>query len=319
MKEVLKYKVISEKQLKDINSQGTLLVHEKSGAKVFLLENEEENKGKEKSVINLQKRLSVKEEQSKRNYDKSYPIWHKAEYHKNRNGKKCKINTNSADRKTCCLFLNFQGLVSYEYQTAHCYKHNRHTEGREHNAYKLTVGNIELGVKIKILWIAKRCEHTAKICRNVLHNKCKGKILFLLRCVEDKVSEREKRQQSHIVGNKHRTDEGYVNQSQNCNSCVSELSNDSLGKSIEESDVSQRTYHGKNTEKTGQSFKVEIVDIFLVWWYYNRGNNRCQNSYNENNILFNQPEKFCGFVLKITIRISHFCKSLRIYFSYRLC
>ena len=38
------YKIIKEQNLTDINSFGTLLVHEKSGSKVLLLKNEEENK-----------------------------------------------------------------------------------------------------------------------------------------------------------------------------------------------------------------------------------------------------------------------------------
>ena len=38
------YKIIKEQNIADINSLGTLLVHEKSGAKVLLLKNDEENK-----------------------------------------------------------------------------------------------------------------------------------------------------------------------------------------------------------------------------------------------------------------------------------
>ena len=38
------YKVIKEQEIKDINAFGTLLVHEKSGAKVVLLKNDDENK-----------------------------------------------------------------------------------------------------------------------------------------------------------------------------------------------------------------------------------------------------------------------------------
>ena len=38
------YKIIKEQNITDINSLGTLLVHEKSGAKVLLLKNDEENK-----------------------------------------------------------------------------------------------------------------------------------------------------------------------------------------------------------------------------------------------------------------------------------
>ena len=38
------YKLIKEQQLKDINSEGILLTHEKSNAKVLLLKNDDENK-----------------------------------------------------------------------------------------------------------------------------------------------------------------------------------------------------------------------------------------------------------------------------------
>ena len=38
------YKIIKEQELKDINAFGTLMIHEKSGAKVLLLSNEDENK-----------------------------------------------------------------------------------------------------------------------------------------------------------------------------------------------------------------------------------------------------------------------------------
>ena len=38
------YKLIKTQDLKDINSVGTLLVHEKTGARVLLISNDDENK-----------------------------------------------------------------------------------------------------------------------------------------------------------------------------------------------------------------------------------------------------------------------------------
>ena len=43
--EILKsYEIISEKQLTDLNSKGYLLRHKKSGAKIAVLSNDDENK-----------------------------------------------------------------------------------------------------------------------------------------------------------------------------------------------------------------------------------------------------------------------------------
>jgi Zn-dependent M16 (insulinase) family peptidase len=38
------YKLIKEQLLEDINSKGTLLTHEKTGARVLLISNDDENK-----------------------------------------------------------------------------------------------------------------------------------------------------------------------------------------------------------------------------------------------------------------------------------
>ena len=44
VKELDAYQVISEKYVKELNSEGIILEHKKTGARIFLLSNEDENK-----------------------------------------------------------------------------------------------------------------------------------------------------------------------------------------------------------------------------------------------------------------------------------
>ena len=44
VKDLKSYQIVNEKHVKELNSEGILLEHKKTGARVFLLSNDDENK-----------------------------------------------------------------------------------------------------------------------------------------------------------------------------------------------------------------------------------------------------------------------------------
>ena len=234
----------------------------------------EKYEGKEQTVIHLQKRLAIKEEQDDGYYDKAHQEVHKAEYYHDRESKEDKVYYHSAHGDIYGLLLDLKLLIFNEYKTAEGYQSDRDQEGRKHNAYKLTVGNIKFGVQVKVLRISKGGKHTAEICGNVLHNKGKCQIFFLLRGVQNKVTKGQEGQQSHIVGYKHRADKGYVYQGQNGYLCIFKSAHYLSCHGVEKSDVTERAHHCQNTEKAGQSLKVKVLYILLVGPYDKRGDYR---------------------------------------------
>ena len=60
--------------------------------------------------------------------------------------------------------------------------------------------------------IAEWGKHSAEIRRDILHDERENHVLFFLRIREYEIAEGQKGQERHIVGNQHRTDEGYVHE-----------------------------------------------------------------------------------------------------------
>ena len=75
--------------------------------------------------------------------------------------------------------------------------------------------NREFRVKVKVLWVAERRQHAAEIRRDVLHDERERQMLFIARRWQHEIAQRQKRQQRHVVGDKHGADERDVRQRQN--------------------------------------------------------------------------------------------------------
>ena len=115
--------------------------------------------------------------------------------------------------------------------------------------------------------VTKGGKHTAQVRRNILHNESECHILFLARGGQNEKAERQKGKQRHIVGDEHRTDKGYVGERKHASACVFESFNDFLRQEKEETDIFKGANDGKDTEKAGERFPVEIVEIFRVGGY----------------------------------------------------
>lgn len=133
--------------------------------------------------------------------------------------------------------------------------------------------------------IAEGREHSAEVRRDILHDERKNHVLFFLRIRQNEITEWQKGQECHIVGNQHRADKGYVNERQNRASCRFENFNRPFCKEVEKVYVFESANDGKRRQKAGERVKIEIIQILLV------GRNKearydCQQQCNQHNDIF---------------------------------
>ncbi len=112
--------------------------------------------------------------------------------------------------------------------------------------------------------IAERGEHTAQVRRNVLHDKGERHVFFLARGRKHEISEGQKGEQRHIVGDEHRADKGDVGKGKHAGAGVFKRAHDLLRQKEEKPNVFQGADHRQNAEQTGQRFPIEVVRIRLV-------------------------------------------------------
>ena len=189
-------------------------------------EDKEENEGQQKTVIDVLQGFSVKEEQSGGNYYQTDPKRDAAKYDRYGKREKDQIQNGLLGIERDLFVLQLKRLGLYENTAANSDQRDREQKGKKHNRHELSGRNVVFCVKIKILRIAEGREHSSEVCRDVLHNEGKSHIFLLSRRRKDEISERQKGQQRHIVGDQHRADKGYVDQSKNAHFGGFEASDD---------------------------------------------------------------------------------------------
>ena len=155
-------------------------------------------------------------------------------------------------------------LRLYEYKTAQGYKGYAQYERRSHYADEFSVRYAELRIEEQILRISERRKHAAEVGGDILHDEGKRHVLFFSRRCKHKISERQKRQQRHVVCDQHGADKCYVYKREYAYSCIPAQADDPLRENIEKADVFQRTYDRENAEKTGQRFQIKISEVLRV-------------------------------------------------------
>lgn len=88
--------------------------------------------------------------------------------------------------------LEYERFFFDENQTAHRNQKYGKGKGNRHNSHKFERRNIEFGVEIEVLRIAERREHSAEVCRNILHDERENHVLFFLRICQNEIAERKK-------------------------------------------------------------------------------------------------------------------------------
>ena len=136
--------------------------------------------------------------------------------------------------------------------------------------------------------ISEGGQHTSEICRNILHNKGKRHIFFFARSMQNEIPKGQKREQSHVVRDKHGAYECHVNQDENAELCGSELSYYGFSKRIEKADIFKSAHHGENAEKAGERFKIKIGKILLVRRHDNRRNQGGKRGYKHYRVGLNE-------------------------------
>ena len=170
--------------------------------------NEKAEKGEQKTVINLCKRFAVGKQEYGRNNAKPDPVGNDPKDDDDGKRKQGEIQDGFWNGE---LFFGrcLQGDRLFgQKETAPQNQHDGKQERRKHNAEKFAVRNVEMRIEIKVLRIAERGEHSAKVCRNVLQDEHRRHIALGPGGREHKIAERQKGQKRHVVGDEHGAEEG---------------------------------------------------------------------------------------------------------------
>ena len=113
-----------------------------------------------------------------------------------------------------------------------------------------------------------------------------------MRCCEHKKSQRQKRQQSHVVCYQHGTDKSYVHKGKHAHAGVFKKPNYFACQHVKKVNVLQRTHNRKHAEQACQSFEIEIPRIKLIRRHKKHGYDRSRKRNNHYGIflykLFNR-------------------------------
>jgi hypothetical protein len=182
------------------------------------------------------------------------------------NGKHEKYGIDYRARHVQLFFhgVYYKRLIFYKYYAENGYECYCYGKREKHYKRELTRGDIELIIYVEVLRVAERCEHTAEVCGDVLHNESKRHIFLLARAVQCEKSEGQKSDESHIVGYQHRADKRDIHQRDHAKARVFAELYYFASKNGKKSDISERAYHGKNGKEAGERFEIEISEIFFI-------------------------------------------------------
>ena len=118
-------------------------------------------------------------------------------------------------------------------------------------------------------------------------------VLFLLRRRQREVTERQKGDERHVVGNQHRADEGNVHQRQRERAQIARHGDDFARQNREELDVAQRCHHRQRQKQAGEGAQVKIAEIRRVRRHKAGADCRRQNRYAQHDVAFAEPKYSC--------------------------
>ncbi len=220
--------------------------------------NEEKEEGSEKGIVNFIKSIFINKEKNYGDNCKTEPERDYSENDKKREGEKNHIENGLFNMELFGKILMEGKFFGSDEETRNGKHRYCKKEGRKHNCGEFRRGDFEERIKIKVLRVSERGEHSAKVCGNVLKNEKIGHVFVVLRYGKGKVSKRKKGDKRHIVCDYHGTDESYYNKQKKKPAEVSGKKNQFSCKNGEEFYVAKGGNDGKSKEKTGKSTPVEI-------------------------------------------------------------
>ena len=250
-------------------------------------EDEEEHKGQQQRIIHHFQSLGVSDQQHRRDHNKADPIGDHPEHDDDGQHEQHQIQHGPAGGEPDGLVLDLHGLRPHE-QAAHRQQGDGHRKGRGHDPHELPGGDVEEGVEVEILRVPEGGQHPAQIGGDVLHDEGKGHVALLAGGGKHQITQRQKGQQRHVVGNEHGADEGDIHQRQNTHAGVFEALDHLSGQHIEEVDILQRTDHRQHAEQARQRFQVKIAQIRTVRRDNDAGNGGSQQGDHHDHILFDE-------------------------------
>ena len=183
-------------------------------------EDEEEHKGQQQRIVHGLQSLPVCEDQHRRNDDQTHLVGDATEHNGDGQQKQQQVQHRPLHRQTDRLIGHGQRIRLHEDQTAHRDQRHRDHKGQRHDRHKFSGGDLKKGIKIQVLGIAEGSEHAAQVGSDVLHDVGEGHVVLFVGGAEYEITQRQKGQQRHIVGDQHGADEGDVHQHQNGQPCI---------------------------------------------------------------------------------------------------
>jgi len=172
-------------------------------------------------------------------------------------------------------------------QAAGRYQNDGNHKGPKHDACEFTSWNIEGGVEIQILRVAKGREHAAEVSGDVLQDEDGGQILFAAGKGENEITQRQEGDQRHIVGNQHGADEGDIDQRQRCGARRAGENDDAVRQDGEKVDVFQRADDRQSNKQAAQRFEIIVFQILLIR-RHDAGGERRQHKGDDEHSVFAQ-------------------------------
>ena len=170
----------------------------------------EKDEGEQQGIVHHLQRLAVGKEQGNGDHDQPDPIGNPPKNDGDGKRKEQEIKDHPRNGQSNGFIRHLQRLGFHKKDAAKGNQKDGKEEGRGHDLDELHVGDLKFGIEIKILRIAKRGEHPAQVGGNILHDECKGHILFFAGGMENEIAQRQEGQKRHIVGDQHRADKGDI-------------------------------------------------------------------------------------------------------------
>ena len=123
----------------------------------------------------------------------------------------------------------------------------------------------------------RRGEHTAEVCRDILHNEGEG-LYFSCRWRKAQDIQGQEGEQRHIVCNEHGADEGDVDKGEHGHARALLQSPSRRRATAEKADVFKGAYNGQHAEQAGERAEIEIAGVLVVRRDYDAGYNGCGKS-----------------------------------------
>ena len=240
-------------------------------ARKIARKDEKRAEGEQQTVIHFEERAGFEHQQRERDDGKPDIERENAENDEHRQREKHEINHCTPHGRRGDFGRFKRNGFGFHDKAGQGYQHERNGKRQGHYGKELARVYGIIGVKIQVLRIAERREHTAEVCGDVLHYKHESGILFLAAGREREPPERQKSYERHIVRHNHRAEIGHEDQRERDAAHIAERRDYLARQPLEKVSFFEGGHDGERAEQTRKRVEVEIIGISRVGMHENAG------------------------------------------------